>query len=170
MLLISVLEQKLSLVDESGRELFTSEISSALNGIGCQKNSGQTPIGFHKVRAKIGERCPENTFFKGRRVAGIFNPETDDLAKDWILTRIVWLSGLEVGKNRLGNVDTMQRYIYIHGTPEAEPMGIAKSHGCIRMHNDSLLSLFALLKIGSTVWIENRSLIEMKAEVKALTL
>ena len=73
--------------------------------------------------------------------------------RDWILTRILWLSGMEVSKNRLGNVDTMRRYIYIHGTPDSEPMGIAESHGCIRMHNQDLLTLFDLVKPGLKVLI-----------------
>ena len=97
------------------------------------------------MRAKIGEALPENAVFKGRRFTGeIYSPELAASApgRDWILTRILWLCGCEPGKNRLGNVDSMRRYIYIHGTPDTELMGMPKSHGCIRMRNADLLELF----------------------------
>ena len=131
-------------------------ISSALNGTGCQKNSGQTPLGHHVIRAKIGKNKPVNSVFVGRRATGEIY--TENLAqaqpkRDWILTRILWLSGVEVGVNRLGSVDTMQRYIYIHGTPDSEPMGIPLSHGCIRMRNTDLVELFDLVDINTPVEI-----------------
>lgn len=136
--------------------LFDAPVSTALNGPGEQKNSGCTPRGLHQIRAKIGDGLPVNTVFVGRRpTSEIYSPE---LARhypdrDWILTRILWLSGLEPGKNRLANVDTMQRYIYIHGCPDELPMGVARSHGCIRMHNEDLVKLFAMMPVGSTVEI-----------------
>ncbi|MCL5975455.1 MAG: L,D-transpeptidase [Gammaproteobacteria bacterium] len=136
--------------------VFSAAVSTALNGAGEQENSGCTPRGWHTIRACIGEGQPVNTVFRGRRPTGeIYSPELAEQFpdKDWILTRILWLSGLEPGKNRLGNVDTMRRYIYIHGTPDSEPMSIAKSHGCIRMHNQDLLALFDLVKPGLKVFI-----------------
>jgi len=131
-------------------------ISTALNGVGCEKNSGKTPCGKHVVRAKIGHNEPINSVFVGRRPTGeIYSPELAQTQpdRDWILSRILWLSGSEVGVNRLGQVDTMQRYIYIHGTPDTEPMGIALSHGCIRMRNHDLMELFDLVDIATPVEI-----------------
>ena len=131
-------------------------VSTGLTGAGNKKNSGMTPLGLHQVRAKIGHNAPINTVFVGRRATGeIFNA---DLAqrypqRDWILSRILWLSGKELGFNRLGNVDSMQRYIYIHGTPDSEPMGKALSHGCIRMRNNDLIELFDLIQAGTEVMI-----------------
>lgn len=135
----------------------TYSVSTALNGPGEQKNSGCTPRGKHYIRAKIGADLPLNAVFVGRRFTGeIFS---DALAqhfpqRDWILTRILWLSGLEVGINRLGNFDTMQRYIYIHGTPDSEPMGLPLSHGCIRMRNADLIELFDQIDAGTVVQID----------------
>lgn len=131
-------------------------ISTALKGVGEKKGSFQTPRGWHVIRAKIGEGMPENSVFVSRRPTGeIYSPE---LAKqygkrDWILTRILWLSGLEVGKNRLGDVDTMRRYIYIHGTPDEVPMGVVGSRGCIRMHNAEIMHLFDQICVGTKIFI-----------------
>jgi lipoprotein-anchoring transpeptidase ErfK/SrfK len=150
---ISISEQRCFLFEDN-QLIFEAAVSTAKNGVGEQKNSGCTPLGKHIIRACIGQGQPVNTVFVGRRPTGeIFS---EDLAKqfpdrDWILTRILWLSGLELGKNRLGNVDTMQRYIYIHGCPDSEPMGVPLSHGCIRMHNEALLRLFDLVKPGLNV-------------------
>ncbi len=155
MLTVSIAKQICQLV-VNGEILFEAPISSALNGIGQQKNSGCTPLGLHEIRVCIGANQPENTVFIGRRPTGeIYTPELglQFPERDWVLTRILWLSGLELGKNRLGNVDTMQRYIYIHGCPDSLPMGKALSHGCIRMHNKDLLTLFELVKLGTKVMI-----------------
>ncbi len=152
---ISISEQTLSLhVD--GLVVKQYSISSALNGVGQQQGSGQTPLGRHYIRAKIGRDCVPNTVFVGRRNTGeIYD---DKLAKqyparDWILTRILWLCGQDVGVNRLGDVDSMARYIYIHGTPDTEPMGQAKSHGCIRMRNSDVLELFDWVPANAPVTI-----------------
>lgn len=139
-----------------GKQVFTAPVSTALNGAGEQMNSGCTPRGWHLIRAKIGNHQPVNTVFVGRRPTGeIFYPELAQQfpQRDWILTRILWLSGMEVGKNRLGNVDTMRRYIYIHGCPDALPIGQPLSHGCIRMHNQDLLALYDQVSPGLQVWI-----------------
>ena len=132
-------------------------ISSALNGVGSEKDSGKTPLGLHKVRAKIGADQPINSVFVGRRPTGeIYSADLalQNPTRDWILSRILWLSGKELGLNRLDSVDTMQRYIYIHGTPDSEPMGEAKSHGCIRMRNKELIELFDLIPVGTEVSIQ----------------
>ena len=131
-------------------------ISSAKKGVGEQQGSEQTPRGHHIVRAKIGANLPINTVFKARRPTGeIYSAELAEQSpnRDWILTRILWLSGCEVGKNRGGNCDTMRRYIYIHGTPDSEPMGIPASHGCIRMRNTDLAELFTLTPLYASVFI-----------------
>jgi hypothetical protein len=136
--------------------IFEAEVSTALNGAGEEEGSGCTPRGWHLIRAAIGEGQPVNTVYVGRRPTGeIYHRELSQIhpARDWILTRILWLSGLEPGRNRLGNVDTMRRYIYIHGCPDTEPMGEPRSHGCIRMHNTDLLALFDRVKPGLKVWI-----------------
>jgi lipoprotein-anchoring transpeptidase ErfK/SrfK len=106
------------------------------------------------VRIKIGEGCPPGSVFVARRPTGEIY--SDALAeahpdRDWILTRILWLTGAEPGRNRGGAVDTLRRFIYIHGCPDSEPMGVARSHGCIRMRNTDLLELFDRVRAGTTV-------------------
>ena len=129
-------------------------ISTALKGIGQNKNSFQTPIGTHYIRAKIGKDLPALSIFEARRPTGrIWNKEDAESHPnhDWILSRILWLSGKELGVNRLGTIDTMQRYIYIHGTPDESQLGKPLSHGCIRMSNDDVIELFNLIPIGTIV-------------------
>lgn len=132
-------------------------VSTALNGVGETSGSGCTPRGLHVIRAKIGEQQPLNAVFVGRRFTGeIYSSLLSDQypKRDWILTRILWLSGKEPGRNRLGAVDSMQRYIYIHGTPDTEPMGVPLSHGCIRMRNADVIELFDLVVVGTELLIE----------------
>jgi len=132
-------------------------ISTAKNGVGEVKGSEQTPRGWHIIRAKIGKGSPANTIFIKRRPTGeLYSPDLRKAfpQRDWILTRIFWLSGLEVGKNRLGNVDTMRRYIYIHGTPDDVKMGEIGSRGCIRMRNEDIINLFELIPVGTRVLIK----------------
>jgi L,D-transpeptidase YbiS len=153
---ISITAQTLTLLSDTGDRLAIYSVSTAKNGVGCEKNSGCTPLGAHNIRAKIGANVPENTVFVGRRPTGeIWTPQlaAQNPDRDWILTRILWLSGTELGKNRLGNVDSMQRYIYIHGTPDTEPMGQPCSHGCVRMRNQDVIALFDLVEVGTTVVI-----------------
>ena len=130
-------------------------VSTAKHGVGQLYGSNQTPLGRHIIRAKIGEGVPINTVFIGRRQTGdIYSSELakDNLKhQDWILTRILWLSGLDKGLNRHGCVDTMRRYIYIHGTPDSEVMGKPLSHGCIRMRNSDIIDLFQRVVIGTRV-------------------
>lgn len=136
------------------RVVITYPISSALKGTGQKKKSNQTPLGAHIIRAKIGQDQPVNSVFVARRPTGeIYSPALAEAEpqRDWILSRIMWLSGCEKGRNRLGQVDTMQRYIYIHGTPDTEPMGEPHSHGCIRMRNPDVISLFELVLPGTRV-------------------
>lgn len=152
---IDITTQRLRLI-ENGEVVMNVAVSSAKNGAGEAMGSECTPRGRHIIRAKIGAGLPLNAVFIGRRPTGeIYTPELDaeQPGRDWVLTRILWLSGTEVGKNRLGNVDSMRRYIYIHGTPESEPMGVPASHGCIRMRNDELIELFDRVDIGTKVLI-----------------
>ena len=150
---VNVSQQNLKLI-QNNEVLMDVAVSTATKGIGQVRDSEQTPLGRHVIRAKIGEGCPPGTVFVGRRPTGeefseeLRNQNTD---RDWILTRILWLSGLEPGHNRLGNVDTMQRYIYIHGAPDADPMGEPGSHGCIRMRNSDIVKLFDLVPVGTQV-------------------
>lgn len=131
-------------------------ISSGLNGIGEAENSGKTPRGWHTIAEKIGHDQPINTVFIARKPTGeIYSKK---LAckypnRDWILTRILWLKGLEPNFNNGIGCDTYQRYIYIHGTPDSEPMGKPYSHGCIRMHNTDLLKVFELIKENALIYI-----------------
>ena len=153
---VSIADQTLRLM-EDGHTLETYSVSTALKGAGEQSGSEQTPRGTHRVRAKIGAGMPSGTVFRGRRPTGeVWNPDlqAQHPGRDWILTRILWLSGTEVGRNRLGNCDSMRRYIYIHGTPDTEPMGVPLSHGCIRMRNSDIIDLFDRVPPYTPVYIE----------------
>lgn len=152
-LTISVAEQTL-LVWHHDQLLKSYSISSAKNGVGEMRGSEKTPRGEHYIRAKVGAGAKPNTVFVGRRPTGeIYHPALRAAFpnRDWILTRIFWLCGREKGKNRLGLVDTMARYIYIHGTPDDVVMGVPGSHGCIRMRNSDIIDLFDQIPIGTTV-------------------
>ncbi|TDJ70997.1 MAG: L,D-transpeptidase [Proteobacteria bacterium] len=153
---IDVLSQTLTLHDETGDVLMQTQVSTAKNGMGEQMGSNCTPRGEHIIRAKIGAAQPLNTVFVARRPSGeTYSPELRALypQRDWILTRILWLSGLEPGKNRLGNVDTMRRHIYIHGAPDEDPMGVPSSHGCIKMRTQEVIELFDRVPPGTPVTI-----------------
>ena len=155
-ILISNKNQTLTLFDNFGGVKARYSVSTAANGVGCEKNSGCTPLGHHIIRAKVGAGALPSTVFVGRRATGeICTPElmAEFPNRDWILTRILWLSGTEVGFNRLGNVDTMQRYIYIHGTPESTDMSKIGSHGCVRMRNSDIVELFEMVEAGTPVLI-----------------
>lgn len=152
---VSISDQTLRLL-EDGREMHCWSVSTAARGAGEQSGSEQTPRGRHVVRARIGEGQPLRAVFRGRRPTGeVWSPVLGEQfpGRDWILTRILWLSGCEPGFNRLGRVDSMRRYIYIHGTPDDQPMGEPRSHGCVRMRNEDMLALFDLTPVGTPVLI-----------------
>ena len=154
--LVSVARQTLTVFDDAGAEIRRYLISTAKAGVGEQSGSYQTPRGQHLIRAKIGSGAPENAVFVRRRPTGeIWTPALDEEfpGRDWILTRILWLSGCQPGANRLGCVDTMRRYIYIHGSPERAEMGQPGSHGCIRMRNCDIVELFDLVPVYTPVEI-----------------
>jgi len=152
---ISIPEQSLTLL-EDGREVRRYLVSTSRNGSGEREGSFCTPRGEHIVRAKIGAGQPVRTVFIDRRPTGeIWTPELAERfpGRDWILTRILWLSGCEPGRNRLGEMDTMRRYIYIHGSPDTVEMGKPGSIGCIRMRNQDVAELFELVPPGTEVSI-----------------
>ena len=145
---ISVAAQSLSVVDAQGSVLRQYSVSTAKAGVGEVSGSFCTPRGQHRIRAKIGAGQPANTVFVRRRPTGeIWTPGLAEQfpGRDWILTRILWLSGCEPGFNRLGCVDTMRRFVYIHGSPDSATMGVPGSHGCVRMRNADIIELFDLV-------------------------
>ena len=155
---ISISKQQLFLFDGENvaREY---SVSTAKNGVGERKNSECTPRGEHIIAEKIGYDAKQDSVFIGRvETNELYKPELRDLSpeRDWILTRILWLSGLEEGKNKGGDVDTHDRYIYIHGSPDDIEMGKAGSKGCIRMRNSDVIELFDLVEVGTTVTISER--------------
>jgi L,D-transpeptidase YbiS len=157
---VSLDGQRLWLLDTQG-VLGEWSISSARNGPGERSGSECTPRGWHGIAACIGAGCTPGTVFVGRRPTGeIYAPELARAQpeRDWILTRILWLRGLQPGHNRLGQVDSMRRYIYIHGCPDECPMGVPQSHGCIRMRNHDVIELFEQVEKGTRVWIQEAPL------------
>ncbi len=156
-IVVDVSAQNLHGIDNAQQKVFESRIATAKNGIGQKTGSECTPTGEHRIRAKIGAGMALNTVFVGRRPTGeIYSPKLADSFpdRDWILTRILWLCGNEVGHNRGGAVDTQRRYIYIHGAPASHPMGVPSSHGCIKMRNKDIIALFDQVQSGTQVFIE----------------
>jgi hypothetical protein len=157
---VSIDEQRLQLL-ESGNVTMDVVVATAANGPGEIMHSECTPRGWHRIRAKIGAGAPENAVFTGRRKTGeIYTPALREQhpGRDWMLTRILWLSGLEPGKNRLGERDSMRRYIYIHGCPETDEMGVPSSHGCVKMRNADVIRLFDIVPAGTRVLIQEAPL------------
>ena len=153
---VCIATQTLQLIEDS-IVLQSYCVSTAKNGLGERMGSECTPRGWHKVRARIGDQQPINSVFVGRRVTGeIYTAELSQQypQRDWILTRILWLGGLEAGLNRYGQVDSSWRYIYIHGCPDELIKGKPESHGCIRMKNADVADLFNSIDVGIKVLIE----------------
>ena len=154
--LVDIGAQRLDLLDETGRLGRSWSVSTASNGAGEVMHSECTPRGLHRIRAKIGAGCDANTVFVGRRPTGeVYSPvlKQRNPGRDWILSRIMWLCGMQPGFNRFGAVDTMRRYVYIHGCPDEDVMGVPSSHGCIKMHNADVIELFDLVAVGTLVEI-----------------
>ncbi len=157
---VSVKKQKLFLF--KGKKLVSEyPVSTAKNGVGSEDGSFKTPLGFHKIAKKIGDGLPFGAVLKGRVFTGVvadIEKEAKSTGKDYVTTRIMWLEGLEEGKNRGKNsegksVDSFKRYIYIHGTHEEGLIGSPASHGCIRMKNKDVIELFDKVKKGTIVFI-----------------
>lgn len=153
---IDIGRQCLELFGVDGACIRRFAVSTARNGAGEQTGSQRTPRGRHRIRARIGDGLPYGTVFRGRRPTGEYwTPAfaAEHPGRDWILSRILWLCGEEPGRNRLGAVDSMRRYIYIHGTGDDQPMGVPLSHGCVRMRNRDIIELFDLVAVGTKVEI-----------------
>ena len=153
---VSIASQTLDLLDDAGRLAKRYLVSTSRNGAGELSGSFCTPRGRHIVRARIGAGTEPNTVFVNRRPTGeVWSPElaAQFPNRDWILTRILWLSGCEPGFNRRGERDTMRRFIYIHGTPDTTELGRPGSIGCIRMHNRDLIELFDRVPVRTEVEI-----------------
>lgn len=152
---IDISEQRLRL-KQGERTLLDAPVSTGLKGAGEIMDSECTPRGWHVVCEKIGDGAPMNTVFVGRRPTGeLYSPDLrqEHPDRDWILTRILWLSGSESGRNYQGNVDSRERYIYIHGCPADVGIGAPGSRGCIRMRNEQIVELFNRVKVGTRVYI-----------------
>jgi L,D-transpeptidase YbiS len=154
---INVAEQRLSLLDEDGELLQQYPVSTSKYGTGNRNGSEQTPLGLHRIKEKLGGAMPVNEVFVGRVPQGNLAECIErgvDLPDDVIMSRILWLEGMEPGRNQGGYVDTYQRYIYIHGTNHEDTIGTPTSIGCIRMRNQDIVEMFRLVDIGSEVLIE----------------
>lgn len=156
LVVVNLARQRLEL-HAGGEVVFACSVSTAANGPGEVLNSECTPRGMHFIEEKIGAGCAPNTVFVGRRPTGeVCTPALRAARpdRDWIVTRIMWLGGLEPGRNRGGSVDTRTRYIYIHGTPEHTPIGVPGSRGCVRLRNCDVMTLFDLVDVGTRVRID----------------
>jgi lipoprotein-anchoring transpeptidase ErfK/SrfK len=152
---IDIASQQLT-VYAQGNKVLSYPVSTAKKGTGELMGSECTPTGWHRIRAKIGADHPLNSVFVGRRATGeIYRADLgkQQPQRDWILTRILWLGGLEPGKNRYGKVDSTWRYIYIHGCPDELMNGYPGSHGCIRMKNADVLDLYNRVEVGVKIYI-----------------
>ena len=152
---VDINKQILTLFEDKS-VLSSYAISTAKNGVGQQSGSECTPLGKHVIDSKIGDHAEENSVFVGREETGeIFSEELrkTNPERDWILTRILWLSGQEEGKNRAGEVDTKSRYIYIHGCPDGDSFSLPSSHGCVKMRNKDIIELFMNVDAGTHVFI-----------------
>ena len=148
--------QCLELFGKDGACIRRYAVSTGERGAGERSGSLCTPRGRHRIRARIGAGAPAGAVFRGRRPTGeVWSREfaAAHPGCDWILSRILWLCGEEPGRNRGGEVDTMRRYIYLHGTGDDQPMGVARSHGCVRMRNRDIIELFELVPAGTVVEI-----------------
>lgn len=157
-LALDIPTQWMQLYDDRDVLIRRYRVSTARNGSGEQRGSYRTPRGRHVIRARIGAGMPANTVFVRRRPTGeCWSPElaASHPGRDWILTRILWLSGCEPGFNRLGEVDTMRRFIYLHGSPDTAEMGVPGSIGCVRMRNRDIIELFDLVPAGTPVDIRD---------------
>lgn len=155
--LIKISEQQLYLRDSLGNVIRQYPVSTSKYGTGNQSGSFRTPLGEHRVREKIGAGAAEDEVFVGRQSIGLLHElqaANQILPEDVITSRILWLDGLEPGVNQGGEVDSYQRYIYIHGTSEEDKIGLQASHGCIRMRNKDVIELYDLLDTGCLVTIE----------------
>lgn len=153
---VSVAKQQMTLY-ELGRPVQTFRISTSMVGTGSRMGSIRTPLGRHRICRMVGDGLVAGAVLRGAKptgeVAQIFI-DTTNVEDDLVTTRILWLEGLEPGRNRGGLVDSYHRYIYIHGTPEEGLIGQPASHGCLRMYNRDVIALYNRIRLGSLVIIE----------------
>ena len=152
---INIEQQTLTLLQDESI-IATYPVSTAKNGAGQLNGSECTPLGSHVIDSKIGADSEINTVFIGRNETGeVYTEELqqNNPERDWILTRILWLSGLEEGINKGGEVDTLSRYIYIHGCPDSDSFSMPSSHGCVKMRNKDIIELFNKVDVGTRVFI-----------------
>jgi lipoprotein-anchoring transpeptidase ErfK/SrfK len=155
---IDISEQKLFLYctykNSQHEEVKTYPISSSKFGIGSTANTNKTPLGLHRIEQKIGDNAPFGMIFKARKATGRIAKINGKGDHDYVTTRIMWLKGLEPGKNAGSGIDSYRRYIYIHGTAEENKIGKPASHGCIRMYNKDVIDLFEKVSEGTEVYIK----------------
>ncbi len=151
---VNIAEQSLSLFDEHGELIKRWPVSTSKYGTGCARNSYKTPLGLHRIHDKIGAAMPIYEVLEGRLPKGNLHElqaQGVELPEDVITSRILWLEGMEPGRNQGGYVDTCERYIYIHGTSDEDNIGKPASVGCVRMRNEDVVELFRLVEVGTEV-------------------
>ncbi len=154
---INVTQQQLKLLDEDGKLIQQYPVSTSKYGTGSENGSEKTPLGLHRIKDKLGGAMPVNEVYINRVPHGSLEEcqqRGDNLPDDVIMSRILWLEGMEPGRNQGGYVDTYQRYIYIHGSNHEDSIGTPESIGCIRMRNQDVVDLYRLVEVGSEVLIE----------------
>jgi L,D-transpeptidase YbiS len=152
-IIVSIAQQTLR-VRQDGADRLVFDVSTASRGTGCRNGSFCTPLGLHRIRLKIGAGCAPGTVFVRRRPTGeVLTPDLRQRFpdRDWMLTRLLWLQGMEAGVNRGGGVDTLRRFVYIHGTADEERIGKPTSHGCVRMRSHDIVRLFDVVANGTLV-------------------
>ena len=153
-ILINIAEQSLILFDGDGNTLHRYPVSTSKYGAGNQNGSEKTPTGLHRIKDRIGGAMPVYEVFEARMPRGSLHELQEqgvELPDDVITSRIMWLEGMEPGRNQGGYVDTYNRYIYIHGTNEEDKIGTPASIGCIRMRNADIVELYRLVETGTEV-------------------
>jgi hypothetical protein len=149
---VSVDEQMFRIV--RGRDiLFETRCATAANGTGSEWNSLKTPLGWHHVVQKLGAGAPWGQVFRSRQATHDVWRPGDSVTEDLVLTRVLVLTGDEPGKNKGGNVDSLMRGIYVHGTNAEERIGTPSSHGCVRLRNDDVIRAFEIVPDASPLLI-----------------
>lgn len=159
-IIVSIADQKLAVV-ENGFSVAQFPVSTSKFGVGDRLGSYATPLGVLEVASKIGADAPLGAVFKSRRLTGeILKPNA--AGRDPIVTRILWLRGLEKS-----NARAYDRGIYIHGTPVEKLIGRPASYGCIRMRSRDIVNLFTAIGVGTKISISTSHLRDAIAQVPA---
>ncbi|RDH84837.1 MAG: hypothetical protein DIZ80_05070 [endosymbiont of Galathealinum brachiosum] len=158
-IIVNIDQQRLLCIDRNGKQFIDYPVSTSVSGSGSQDGSFKTPLGRHSIAQKIGDGCPINEVFVGRKPLGVLDEllaAGETLPEDIITSRILWLKGEEPGLNVGDGIDSYKRYIYIHGTSDEDKIGMPASHGCVRMFNKDVIELFNLVDEGCTVLIQEK--------------